>query len=223
MQKKYDIHLGGEYLKKDWNGGFEGCSGSPLVINGYISGIVVKEENSPRDSPLKAISITTIKLFLEKNFIDVIEAPIIQTEKSELKKYCYVPIATAEKFYYRDTKLDEINDIFKRQSIAVIRGMSGVGKTQLAIQYINKYRSQYNLIFFVRADKKVNIVNDYIILAKCIEIYNDEQKTTDIIFNVINWLYNNNNWLIVFDNVEEFSEMNNYIPDNNNNNNNGKN
>ncbi|WP_160687300.1 FxSxx-COOH system tetratricopeptide repeat protein [Clostridium sp. C2-6-12] len=216
--KKYDIHLDGEYLDQNWNGAFEGCSGSPLIINGYIVGIIVKEENSPRKSPLKAISIYKIQDYLKKNNIDIKRIPVVDTEKYNfgdrggLTKLHYVPIAKTDNFYGRKNKIEEINNRFNNQNMVVIKGMSGVGKTQLTIQYLEKYKSDYDLIYFIRADRRENIVNDYLMLAKDLNINVNEEDIQQTIRNVIYWLNNNEKWIIVFDNANDSAEIIKYIP-----------
>lgn len=67
----YDIHLDGKYLESSpYNGDYKGCSGSPLVIGGKLTGVIIKEEISNRKSPLKVISFDKSRKFLEKNNIE---------------------------------------------------------------------------------------------------------------------------------------------------------
>ncbi|WP_303223835.1 serine protease [Intestinibacter bartlettii] len=71
-KNKYDLNLESKYLKEEpCHGGYDGLSGSPIVINGKISGVIVQEEQSEIDSPLKAVSTYKIKHFLQKNKIDL--------------------------------------------------------------------------------------------------------------------------------------------------------
>lgn len=69
-EQVYDIHLGGEYLSKaGMYCGFGGCSGTPLIIDKTIVGIVIKEEQSERDAPLKVASFVKFEEFFKKNKI----------------------------------------------------------------------------------------------------------------------------------------------------------
>lgn len=216
--KKYDVHLGDEYLKEDWFETLEGCSGSPLVINDNIVGIIVKEENSVRKAPLKAISIKKVMKFLQKNGIKINCEPIdskpncISEHDIKTPKYFYSPVAKADEFYEREFSVEEIHRNFTKQNILVLKGMSGVGKTQLAIQYLHKYQAEFNLIFFIRADKKVNIVNDFLTLAQSLGVEEKDEDTSIIIQKTLNWLYNNEKWILVFDNAHEFNDIYKFMP-----------
>lgn len=215
-KEKYDISLDGEYLKSDWIGNFEGCSGSPLVIDGYISGIIVKEENSAIKSPLKAVSIYKMKEYLKEKNINIKDFNVSINRQNNVnnaaKKIYYIPIATSDEFYGRADKIQEINELFKTENIVVVKGMAGVGKTQLAIQYANIYKTMYDLVFFIGADTKENILNDYLNLAKHLEIYKEEMDITTIIRNTITYLSNKNNWIIIFDNAINYQIINEFIP-----------
>ncbi|WP_315080680.1 serine protease [uncultured Clostridium sp.] len=76
----YNIHLGGEYLSKaGMYGGFGGCSGTPLIIGKNIVGMIIKEELSERDTPLKSASFVKFEEFFKKNNI------IYEKKKSNIK------------------------------------------------------------------------------------------------------------------------------------------
>lgn len=67
----FDIHLGNDYLSNSIHiGNLQGCSGTPLIINNEIVGIIIKEEKSQRDTGLKAVSFKKYVDFFIKNNID---------------------------------------------------------------------------------------------------------------------------------------------------------
>ncbi|WP_260989856.1 Hachiman antiphage defense system protein HamA [Paenibacillus xylanexedens] len=63
----YDVHLSSNLIKEDWPYTLGGLSGSPLIIDGKIQGIIVREENSVIKSQLKAVSFKKCEAFLIKN------------------------------------------------------------------------------------------------------------------------------------------------------------
>ncbi|WP_336761234.1 Hachiman antiphage defense system protein HamA [Paenibacillus sp. USHLN196] len=63
----YDIHLHSELIKEDWPYSLGGLSGSPLIVNGKITGFITREENSVIKSQLKAVSFSKAESFLVKN------------------------------------------------------------------------------------------------------------------------------------------------------------
>ncbi len=66
---KYDLHLTSIYLKDEWDYDLKGLSGSPLVIDGVIKGVVVFEDYNLIRTPIKAISINKFAQFLIDNGI----------------------------------------------------------------------------------------------------------------------------------------------------------
>lgn len=67
---KYDLHLGGKHINPGWES-LEGLSGSPILVGNEIRAIVVAEEFSIINSPIKSISINRIATFLESNGIKI--------------------------------------------------------------------------------------------------------------------------------------------------------
>lgn len=67
----YDIQLSSRFIKEDWPYSFGGLSGSPLILNGYVVGIIINEENSAIHTPLYAVSTMRISQFLKDNNINI--------------------------------------------------------------------------------------------------------------------------------------------------------
>jgi hypothetical protein len=68
---KYDIHLASKYIKEEWEYTFGGLSGAAMLSDGKIVGVVIDEEYSAINSPLKAISINKIKKFILDSEISI--------------------------------------------------------------------------------------------------------------------------------------------------------
>lgn len=62
----YDIHLSSEHLNDGFDYDLKGLSGSPILIDGEIKGIVIAQEYSMVKAPIKVISINKIVRFLEE-------------------------------------------------------------------------------------------------------------------------------------------------------------
>ncbi|MGM0836559.1 MAG: Hachiman antiphage defense system protein HamA [Bacillota bacterium] len=67
----YDIHLSSEYIKENWEYDLKGLSGSPIIIDKVIKGIIIAEEYSLIKSPIKAISINKAIRYFQKNGINI--------------------------------------------------------------------------------------------------------------------------------------------------------
>jgi hypothetical protein len=66
---KFDLHLTSPYIKDDWDYDLKGLSGSPVVIDGVIKGVVVYEDYSLIRTPIKSLSVNKIVEFLINNGI----------------------------------------------------------------------------------------------------------------------------------------------------------
>lgn len=161
QNKKYDIHLDGEYLDQNWNCGFEGCSGSPLVINGFIVGIIVKEENSPRKSPLKAISIYKIEDYLNKHNINIKKISIINYKKKFEEISHDNKLLKNIKPYTINKTEKEIKKVYEnlnQHEIILLDSYRNFGKTEVLykIALNSEFKDMFdNIVFMKRGIKNV--------------------------------------------------------------------
>ena len=102
--------------------------------------------------------------------------------------------------------------------IEVITGIGGVGKTQLAVEYVYLYRKEYAVIWWMRAEGPVTLASDYTGLADMIgaeaidspesQVANQDAKVQAI----RRWLDNESDWLLVFDNAQKPEDIVEYLP-----------
>ena len=100
----------------------------------------------------------------------------------------------------------------------VITGIGGVGKTQLAVEYVYLYRKEYAVIWWMRAEGPVTLASDYTGLADMIgaeaidspesQVANQDAKVQAI----RRWLDNESDWLLVFDNAQKPEDIVEYLP-----------
>lgn len=67
-----DITLASQEVNNGWQDGLEGFSGSYVIVNDLIQGIILEAEYSNFRTPFRAISIAKIKSFLEKNGVSCV-------------------------------------------------------------------------------------------------------------------------------------------------------
>jgi len=67
----YDLHLSSIHVKDEWEYDLKGLSGSPVLIDGEIKGIIINEEYSLVKSAIKAISVNKAVSFLDQNGINI--------------------------------------------------------------------------------------------------------------------------------------------------------
>ena len=94
-----------------------------------------------------------------------------------------------------------------------IYGLGGVGKTQVAIEYIYRYEQEYKAIFWISAADQAVLFSGFESIAKMIDIPTIDQKPEDIAKGVLSWLRGQESWLLVVDNLDDVSVAKGYLPD----------
>ena len=96
---------------------------------------------------------------------------------------------------------------------SAITGLGGIGKTQVAIEYVYRYRHHYKAVLWVTSETESKLIVDFVKIAQLLDL--PEKNTEDqnkIIIAVRQWLHENRDWFMVFDNVEDFDLVNTYVP-----------
>lgn len=95
--------------------------------------------------------------------------------------------------------------------ISALNGLGGVGKTQLAIEFIYRQRNIYPYIFWLPAEEPNQLQIAYQKLAQLFQI--DTQQPMDKIMTEIKvWFNKNPGCLLVYDNAPDFETIQDYLP-----------
>lgn len=129
-------------------------------------------------------------------------------------------------FTGRDEELRQLRNRLsaenKTTSIQAICGLSGIGKTQLAVKYACKYRNQYQYVFWIqfpneitRADEAksiITITNSYVEICRKLGLSIDESQPQTATPTLKQWMEHNQNWLLIFDNVHDSDQLKSILP-----------
>lgn len=102
-----------------------------------------------------------------------------------------------------------------RPPIQVVTGMGGIGKTEIATEFAHRYRDQYEIIWWIRAEHPDRARDALIALGQRLEL---RQVATDgrdrAISAVLNALTSGSwpSWLLVYDNVAQPLDVQRYLP-----------
>ncbi|KAI1482964.1 P-loop containing nucleoside triphosphate hydrolase protein [Daldinia eschscholtzii] len=94
-------------------------------------------------------------------------------------------------------------------------GAGGVGKTQIALQYIYDHLDRYPAIFWMAADSLSTLTQSYVDAAKQLQIEpSGSQREQDaVVQSFKSWLSDTSaNWIIVYDNVDDLSILRSFWP-----------
>jgi tetratricopeptide (TPR) repeat protein len=112
----------------------------------------------------------------------------------------------ARVFVGRDDQLAELDAIVGAGSGVIaqaVYGLGGVGKTELALQYVRRYRSRYRVVWWVTAETPATVEDGLAELAH--RLHPDVQVVAtqqEAAAWALAWLQSHDGWLLVLDNVE---------------------
>ncbi|KAJ8128432.1 hypothetical protein O1611_g5202 [Lasiodiplodia mahajangana] len=122
-----------------------------------------------------------------------------------------IPFHENFRFHGRDTVLDDLHEILRPstrddgksgQTSCVIHGISGVGKTQVALEYAYRYRGDYSHILWVRAESTARLSTSFATLRRSLMPNVEFQDQLANINLVRDCMVQNDRWLLIFDNAE---------------------
>lgn len=125
-------------------------------------------------------------------------------------------------FVGRTNQLEDLNQKLDRDSlsnpqkplvISACAGLGGIGKTQLALQYIHHTNHSYTFKAWFPAEDIEGLYKNYTQLAESLG-YKDKNVTKHKVLTYIkNWLSEHPGWLLVYDNVNNYEEIAPFLPE----------
>ncbi|KAH9210981.1 hypothetical protein DL95DRAFT_437398 [Leptodontidium sp. 2 PMI_412] len=126
-------------------------------------------------------------------------------------------IPEAAQFVARQTELTEMYRLLhghKTQSVVVLHGLGGIGKTQLAIEYVRRHKEKYTAIFWLNANDEDSLRLSFRRVAQQVLKHHpstgmplnvDLEGDLDQVVNAVKvWLdlRKNSHWLMIYDNYD---------------------
>lgn len=139
----------------------------------------------------------------------ILEELLIEKESDSIK----VPVYNQEKFPFvgRSEILDEIKTNLNNQnnSVLFLSGIGGVGKTRIACEYARLNKKEYpSGIYFFHAVSEEIIFADIIQFARINNLEIDLDQGQSVVYDKFaEWMNNNDNWLFILDNMEEYNHI----------------
>ena len=104
-------------------------------------------------------------------------------------------------------------DMEGNPQLYALSGMGGIGKTQIAIEYVYRYGDLYETILWIHADTYQSLLADFVALAHLFDLPEKQDADQHAIIAAIKyWLCAHQRWLLIFDNVDDPKMMGKFIP-----------
>ena len=119
-------------------------------------------------------------------------------------------------FVGRDELLDRIHQTLassKAAALTAIHGLGGVGKTQLATEYAYQHAADYQIVWWIKSERRETMAEDLSALAVALNLPEKHAREIPVIVEAVRLELNRRgDWLLVFDNARSAEELRDYLP-----------
>jgi hypothetical protein len=95
-----------------------------------------------------------------------------------------------------------------------LHGLGGVGKTQTALAYVYAHKSDYESIYWITGVNQASLFSGFQDIAKSGYVLKGtiDIQPTEVAKTVLSWLSRQDSWLLVIDNLDDFSVVTGFLP-----------
>ena len=124
-----------------------------------------------------------------------------------------VPASRNPLFTGRERLLQQMHEALQQRQRVAINGLGGIGKTQTAIEYVYRYRDNYDAVFWVRAEPTEDLFSGYVAIAQALQLPGRDQPDRQAVVALAqHWLNTHDNWLLVVDNADDIKAVRPFLP-----------
>jgi len=115
-------------------------------------------------------------------------------------------------FTGRDVLLDRLADLLASDHLVVLTGPPGIGKTELALAHATRRRADYDVVWWVRAERAETLAGDLSALGRRLGSGAGGRQPEELVA-VGEWLGSHDRWLLVLDDAESMGTLRALLPD----------
>lgn len=122
-----------------------------------------------------------------------------------------LPVLRNRHFAGREQELQAIERQLVASGAVALRGLGGVGKTQIALQHALRAASSYDVVWWIDAEREATLMRDYAALAMPLGLADDADERA-VVEAVRAHLSVRDRWLLVFDNAPDPASLRPHLP-----------
>jgi tetratricopeptide (TPR) repeat protein len=143
------------------------------------------------------------------------EAREVNVESADRPELWHVPPPNPQ-FSGRDEELARLRALFAESAVVAIYGIGGVGKTQLATEYAQKYAhgaaDDYEIVWWIAADPPDLVEMQLATIATSLGLMGQGADPTNAAHTARSHLRGRSKWLLVFDNAQDAAALRPWLP-----------
>jgi tetratricopeptide (TPR) repeat protein len=144
---------------------------------------------------------------------------LLEASLTALSPHWLVPLPRNPFFTGREKILEALHtQLHVEQVVALtqsyaLRGLGGIGKTQIALEYAYRHALEYSAIFWIDAETIEHVMSSLLRVGELLQV--PERQEADqqrIVAAVQRWLSTHSQWLLIWDNVEDLELLQGLLP-----------
>ncbi len=165
------------------------------------------------------IKLILLSLGDSEEELDLLKRKPINLTAERLREQWSVPPKNSN-FIGRSELLKQIEDYLSEKTTPAVltacRGLGGIGKTQVALEFVWQQYKKYNGVVWFNAESRDRLQNDYISLGRELNIIGDDDNINaeERARYVKHWLEDSSRagWLLVYDNADNYKTIRELLP-----------